>query len=281
MTFKEIYDQVLRRFNSGLEVDIKGWIRDANEQLWAIDGWTFKRASLAVGVESGSRLVTGLPSQLGTVRGLLNQYGERLAYEDPDVFWRGCYGDSAVGTPDRYTREGELLYVAPTPGETAAWMLLQEMPVGYYVSSTTPGVLLPSATLPVASGLEFNTAGGRVRVAERHLVSYTGVSGNTLTGCEGGQGNVPANASVISLEAHFGVMSVDTDVPLFPISTHFALVLKATANGQIVEGDQRAAGTEDAYRARVEAMQRQYLVATRGEPQVWGSSLEFEYGSRY
>lgn len=76
-------------------------------------------------------------------------------------------------------------------------------------STTTASITLPQSTIPVVNGSLFLTS-GTVWVANTTVVTYTGISGNILTGCTGGTGTFGTGATVIQQSSMDSYVAVQT-----------------------------------------------------------------------
>lgn len=277
MTFREIQDMAIKRFNSGLRGDLKEWIRATYGLVWEMEEWTFKTAVAAVTVTANSDTLTNVPADLGVPHLLQNSQGDKLkqlGLRDYMLNYQGSAMDAA-GLPYFWTLIGDgpgaTIKVGPPSSETSAlYELTYERACCSYPSTTlSVGATLPVATLTVVSTAEFPSA-GTVMIAGRK-VTYTGKTSTTLTGCSGGSGTFAIGEPVVSLTATAYQLAADTDVPLLPPDTHMILVHGAQAIGQSLENDSTVALSDERVTQMLEGMRRRYLTAGRGETAQFGA----------
>lgn len=122
MTFKEIQDAVLtRRFKETQRADAKTWINHRYWWIWALEDWTFTEGEALISTTAGSMTLSGLPTDIRTVRALLRQDGEPLKYLPWDDFYRTYYGTgTAPSAPQHWTRVAGTYYVGPAADITSA-----------------------------------------------------------------------------------------------------------------------------------------------------------------
>lgn len=287
LTYKQIQDSVLERFNEGRRGDCKEWINFALGQIWALDAWLFKQAVAPVTVTTGSTAVTGLPSDIGIVRLLQNSRGGKLTFREWDEFMLRHYGNATTTIPHDFTTlgtgVGAQILVGPRSSESSSgYQLLYERERGFYPSTTLTGsTTLPTATITVASTSGAPTS-GQCLIGGRQ-VTYLGVTGTTLTGCTGGTGTFAPGDLVVFASPQGGELHNDSDVPLLPPETHQILVHAAQAIGQTGENDYSLYLSDDRVQQGLNAMRMRYLVTQRGETEQWGSydSAHFETGGSW
>lgn len=269
MTYKELQDLVLKKFSSSKRPEAKQWLNYRLQLLWSLEEWTFRTDDPTVTVTAGSKQVTGVPADLGEVLALLDEDGAPLRYREPAEFWRR-HNDAAEssGEPEDYTVIGGELFVGPAPDTgSSAWRLVHERRLGKYVSTTLNGaVTLPTGTITVASTTGFPSS-GRLWVAGQ-IVSYTGKTATTFTGCTGGEGSLPTLEVIRSMTPIAGLLVNDTDVPAIPDETHLVLVHGAQTEGQAIENDPGWRDSQDLYDVGIDGMRRAYLASARGFQQV-------------
>jgi hypothetical protein len=278
LTFRDIQDAVLERFNEQRRSAAKEWINFVYGGIWGLEEWTFKNTTANVTVTQGSQTVSNLPADLGIPHGLLNSDGTPLRYLD----WREWnvwhYGETTSQQPYEWTIIGEgagaEIKVGPLSNATAnSYLLMYERERGFYPSTTlnVPTTTLPQATLTVQSTSAAASAGS-VLIAGRP-VAYTGKTGSTLTGCTGGTGTFAQGEIVVYLQPQAGELSEDSDTPLLPPETHQILVHAAQAIGQTGENDYSVYMSDDRVQQALEQMRRRYLPPERGGVEQWGSYL--------
>jgi hypothetical protein len=280
MTFRDLQDAVLERFNSSRRNDCKEWIRYVYGQLWDADEWTFKLNSTQVQVTAGSNLVTGLPEDFGIPHELLNTNGVPLTWMDPAKFERMHNSETQTSIPWDYTVYGaglaKKMLCGPISSETATYTLVYEKSICYRPSTTlAQTVTLPVTSLPVA---DVSVAGdsAAVFIGDRY-VTYTGFDtpSKTLTGCANGNGTFQSGTEVVYATTYGGSLSADTDVPAIPFEFHQLLVFGALAIGQSMDNDYSLYLSDDRVQQGLDAMRRRYLVDQRGQLEQWGS---YAYG---
>lgn len=283
LTFKQIQDAVLERFNEGRRADCKEWINYVYRSLWDADEWTFKQTTAQVQITAGSQQVSSLPPDMGVPHGLFNTNGVPLNWLDWRQFQIMHNSESGTGVPYDFTFYGQAsfdsqLLVGPTSSETALYTLLYEREPGYLPTTTLQGsVTLPAGTLTVADTGHASNTGGTILLGGvgGRTVNYTGVSGNQLTGCTGGDGVFTAGAVVAYRSPQAGLLFNDTDMPTLPPDFHQLLVFAALAIGQSTENDYSLYLSDDRVQQGLDAMRRRYLVDQRGQLEQWGS---YAYG---
>lgn len=126
-TFLELQTAVMgTRFDESQRGDVKTWLNATYWRAWTLEEWTFRYATTNVSVTTGSKTVTGLPSDLQNVRSLQRGDGESLTsldvpdyqrlYNDPRATWSGL--------PTDYTVLDGVVLVGPASSETASDYLL-------------------------------------------------------------------------------------------------------------------------------------------------------------
>lgn len=119
MNFKDLQDAVMSdRFREAQRGDIKTWINSRLGMLWDSADWTFKHAKTTVTVTAGENVVSGLPTDFGTVRALRRSDGTRLHYLDPDDFDDAYFGQTDTGLPYHFTVVNSAISVGPISSET-------------------------------------------------------------------------------------------------------------------------------------------------------------------
>lgn len=272
MTFEQIQDQTIRRFKSSLRTDLKEWINARYGELWAAEDWTFKKTTAQVTITSGSRTVTNLPADLRTPVILFDSDGGELCPLSPAEFLRTYQGDTGTGSPEHWTRIGDQIQVGPTPDTTATdFELLYQRALGYYPSTTmNETTTLPDATLTVTATGALPSSGQVWVGAGARLVTYTGKTPTTLTGCSGGDGTaLTAGDLVVGTVAHPGLLAADTDVPLLPAETHMILVYLGQEAGAALESDPTVDSPATIAQKLYQAMRRDYLVDVRPALTAW------------
>lgn len=275
LTYRQLQDAVLERFNESTRPSAKEWINYVYGQIWGLEEWTFKPVTAPVSVTAGSQAVSNVPADFGIPHGLLNAQGVPLQFLDWREFQVRHYGETETAQPYEWTVVGEgaaaQVLVGPLSNETsAAYLLLYERERGYYPSTTlNAAAFLPSPVLTVASTGEAGSAGS-VMIAGR-AVAYTGKTATTLTGCSGGAGTFATGENVVFLQPAVGELGQDTDVPLLPAETHQILVHAAQAIGQTGENDYSLYLSDDRVQQGLNTMRARYLPVERGETVQWGS----------
>lgn len=283
LTFKGIQDAVLERFSEDKRSSAKEWINFVYGQIWGLEEWTFKSATALVTVTAGSQVVSNLPADIGIPHLLQNSQGTPLAFIDWREFQLRYYGWQGSQLAYEWTIQGEgvgaQVFVGPPSNETSStYQLLYERERGFYPSTALTGAAsLPSPTLPVSDTSQAPTS-GTCLIAGR-VVTYTGKTSTTLTGCSGGTGSFAAGETVVFLSPQAGELSGDTDVPLLPPETHQVLVHAAQAVGQTGENDYTVYMSDDRVQQALDAMRRRYLPVERGDLFQWGSYTQAHFES--
>lgn len=102
-------------------------------------------------------------------------------------------GNTAVlcgtATGRDFSLDGTIEVVGPSTGSMALWV----------PGSTLDGsATLPQATIPLVSSTGFPAGGGKVMLTGTgQVITYTGVAGNSLTGCTGGTGVIASGTSAV------------------------------------------------------------------------------------
>lgn len=271
LTFKQIQDQAIRRFSSALRPDLKEWIQLAYDTVWNAEQWTFRYSAVPVSVTSGSADLGGLPGDLGVPISLQRADGSPLAPMGLREYYRRYFGSQVSnGLPEAFAVLAGGIKVGPPSNETSSlYELVHERALAHYPSTTMSAIAtLPTATLTVVDTSEFPSA-GQAWVAGR-LVTYTGKTATTLTGCTGGAGAIAVGALVVSTAAVAGTLNADTDVPVLPAGTHMILVYGAQSAGQTLEADSTALLSDARVDRILAGMRRSYLVDQRAGKKQWG-----------
>lgn len=120
MTFLELQNAVLARFEQSERDNVKRWLNLFYGQVWALERWSFRLGQAYVSVTPGSTAIGLLPDDTGQVTGLLNGRGERLTPLPPDV-WNDLYRAMALqaqtGLPEAYTIINGVPQVGPPSSE--------------------------------------------------------------------------------------------------------------------------------------------------------------------
>jgi hypothetical protein len=274
MTFRQIQDQVIRRFKAGLRTDLKQWINARLREVWSLEEWVFKTTTASVTVTAGSRTLSNLPADIGIPSTLQDSDGDELDYLPASEFLRIYQGTTDTGAPEHWTRIGDVYYVGPTPDATASdYTLLYQRAVGFYPSTTmAETTTLPDATLTVASTAEFPSSGSAWVGAGARLISYTGKTPTTLTGCTGPAGFVLTSGDiVVSTTGKAGLLSADTDVPMLPPGTHMILVYLGQEGGAALESDPTQDSPASIADKLLAGMRREFLIPARRAGRQWGA----------
>lgn len=287
LTYRQIQDAVLERFNESVRPNAKEWINYVYGQIWGLEEWTFKSATAPVSVTAGSQAVSNVPADFGIPHGLLNAQGVPLQFVGWREFQVRHYGEAQTAQPYEWTvineGVGAEVLVGPTSTETSdSYLLLYERERGYWPSTALASDIgLPSPVITVASTAEAFPAGS-VLIAGR-VVTYTGKTATTLTGCSGGAGTFAAGEDVVFVQPAAGELSQDTDVPMLPPETHQVLVHAAQAIGQTGENDYAVYMTDDRVQQGLDTMRARYLPVERGDMEQWGSYTlaRFETGGNW
>lgn len=267
MTYLEIQDMVLARFNSAQRPNAKQWIKMVYGTVWDLEDWTFKHTTDAVTVTAGSSAVTGLPADLGIPHVLQDQDGNEIAYLDQRDF-EALYYTQEAGQPCHFTVYGDapnhqIKIGPPSDTSSALWQIMYERAAGKYPSTPlTAQAAFPADTLTVTSTSEFPSAGDALVAGQK--ITYTAKTATTLTGCTGGAGTIAVGEPVVALYPVAGELYADTDVPLLPAHTHMVLVHGAQAVGQSGENDSTAVLNDERVTAILDGMRRRYLEQERG-----------------
>jgi hypothetical protein len=121
MTFSDLVGEVRSlRFDSSMDASIKQWINQAYATVWNADEWTFKYATSAVTVTTGSTQVSGLPADFGIALGLWRADGYPLRWMTPKDYDNLYYGALDTGAPTFFTIINGSIFVGPTSNETSA-----------------------------------------------------------------------------------------------------------------------------------------------------------------
>lgn len=123
MTFLEIQTAVMgTRFDDSQRGDIKTWINDAYWACWTQEEWTFKYATDTVSVTNGSTAVTGVATDVVSVRAFSRGDGETLDSVTQADYQRLYYNPRSpwTGRPDVYTVINGSVFVGPASNETAS-----------------------------------------------------------------------------------------------------------------------------------------------------------------
>lgn len=122
MNFKELQDQVIAgSFDESLRGQVKTWLNNRYQMLWALDDWTFKDAAVNVGTLAGSNLLQNLPPDVGMIYSITNQDGEELlAIPDPREYYRTYVSATSpqVGPPEAYSAVNEQILLGPIADTT-------------------------------------------------------------------------------------------------------------------------------------------------------------------
>lgn len=145
ITFKEIVDAVLfQAFDDTQRNYAKNWVNYRYTWICDSEEWTFTTSSsAAVGVTSGSNLVSGMPTDFGRPYALYHPTGYELAYLPEDEY-EARYFQSAqpqYGIPEVFSQIGDQLVVGPASQETRSDYLL--------LYQRTPPLLVNDTDVPI------------------------------------------------------------------------------------------------------------------------------------
>lgn len=147
MTFIEIVNAVLAdAFDDSKRAAAQTWVNHRYTWLCDLEPWSFMIANPTVTVTSSSMSVTGLPTNLGPVIGLLDQYGNPLeAVRDIETFYERYTGlnNTATGQPEAYTVIGSSVLVGPTSNYTGSFQMIHEQ-VAAQLSNDSDTPIIPT-----------------------------------------------------------------------------------------------------------------------------------------
>ena len=131
--------------------------------------------------------------------------------EVSSIYYLDLTGTLQVLDPSQYVVDLTHLVPRITPIITGFWPIAMRSLIspainvvtipftaGYGAATTVSGgQSLPESVLTVASTAGFPTSGTLIVGAGQQVVSYTGISGNTFTGCTGGTGSIADGSAVV------------------------------------------------------------------------------------
>lgn len=122
MTYRELVDGVLERFDETTRTDAKRWVNAKYAMVWALERWTFKYVSELASVTVSSDALT-TTTTFARIRRLWNSTGDRLIYMSPEHFWAIYHYGKVQGTtglPESYTVVNDIVALGPVSSETSS-----------------------------------------------------------------------------------------------------------------------------------------------------------------
>lgn len=172
-----------------------------------------------------------------------DKFSERILLE-----WQAAHGGGTIADIQSYALEypgvgfARVIPVAQGPGTTAVIVtddnneplgddvvqgLWEQLDPPAVTSALTSNASLPTGTIHCDT-TSFDAPDGRVRIGN-DVVSYTGVTGSTLTGCTGGTGSYTTGEPVYQVGRGNGQAPIGMIVVVYsPSSTPIAVVLDVT-----------------------------------------------------
>ena len=132
-TFVELQNDVIEGHLKEAQRDkVKKAINSRYGIVWALHDWTFRHGSAAATVTNGSSTLTTSATDVGPVRGVLDQDGRPIVRVEEKDFENLYHDDHTItGRPTHYTvvsgPPSPVLKVGPQPEETRTdWVLLYD-----------------------------------------------------------------------------------------------------------------------------------------------------------